>query len=154
MFNKMIESRSILLISYILVQGFIYWLELSNLRHMKKYGTQIPDAFEGYISQDTLARTMAYTTDKSLLGLTESVFTSVVMILFLFCGVLNIYNSWVMSLGISFIFGGTVFFLILSLASTALSVPFNLYGTFSIENRYGFNTMTTGLWASDMIKST
>jgi STE24 endopeptidase len=147
------EYRTILLISYLLVQGFICWLELVNLRYIKKYGLQIPAVFEGYINQETLPRAIAYATDKSFLGLAESVFSSVVMIFFLFWGILNMYSSWVMSLGFSFIPGGTVFFLILGLANTALSVPFSLYGTFRIENRFGFNTMTPGLWVSDMIKS-
>ena len=34
-----------------------------------------------------------------------------------------------------------------------ISVPFNLYSTFRIENKYGFNTMTPKLWIVDFIKS-
>src|SRR3989304_5861431 len=34
-----------------------------------------------------------------------------------------------------------------------LSIPFSLYNTFRIEKKYGFNTMTLGLWITDGIKS-
>ena len=53
-----------------------------------------------------------------------------------------------------FVLSGVVFFLVLSYANTIISIPFDLYSTFRIENKYGFNTMTWKLWISDFIKST
>jgi STE24 endopeptidase len=50
--------------------------------------------------------------------------------------------------------GGLLFFLFLTLAQTLLDIPFSLYNTFRIENRYGFNTTTKGLWLADLLKST
>jgi STE24 endopeptidase len=46
-----------------------------------------------------------------------------------------------------------VFFLLLSYVSTFLSIPFSLYDTFKIENKYGFNAMTVKLWMLDFLKS-
>ena len=66
---------------------------------------------------------------------------------------LNIYNAWIVSLSLSFILSGLVFFLLLTYAETIISIPFSLYSTFKIENKYGFNTMTFKLWKSDTIKS-
>jgi len=43
--------------------------------------------------------------------------------------------------------------LFLSYAGTLLSIPFDLYSTFKIENKYGFNTMTPKLWLIDFLKS-
>jgi len=66
---------------------------------------------------------------------------------------LNIYDSWVSSLRWPFVISGVLFFLILSYAGIFLSIPFSLYSTFKIENKYGFNTMTPKLWLTDFLKS-
>jgi STE24 endopeptidase len=40
------------------------------------------------------------------------------------------------------------------LISGALDLPFTLYNTFKIEERFGFNKMTVKLWLADLLKST
>lgn len=147
------KYQFIMLICYLLVEGFEYWLRFINLRYMKKHGTEVPAGFEGYIDESVLKKTQAYTLDTSKLSLAESVFSSAVMIVFLFGGLLNAYNNWIGSFKLSFVPQGAVFFLILSFVNTALSIPFSLYRTFRIENRYGFNTMTPALWLMDLVKS-
>ena len=72
----------------------------------------------------------------------------------MFGGLLGIYDQWVSSLSTSFVVSGLLFFLFLTLAETLLDIPFSLYLTFRIENRYGFNTMTKKLWLTDLLKST
>lgn len=144
----------IILFSYIFVQGIEYWLKFINLRHMKRHGMNIPQGFEGYIDKAVLQKTHAYTIENNSLSFVESLFSNAVLLIFLFGGVLDIYNSWISSFGIPFILKGTVFFLILNYANTFLSIPFSLYSTFKIENKYGFNTMTAKLWFADLLKST
>lgn len=141
------------MILYLLVQAFEYWLKFLNLQYMKKYGTRVPEGFEGYIDEQALRKTYAYTIERSSLSFIELVFGNIAMIVFLFGGVLGIYNRWIGSLGLPFVVKGTVFFLVLAFVTTLLSVPFSLYSTFRIENKYGFNTMTWKLWVADLAKS-
>ena len=143
-----------ILAAYILVQCANYWLDYINIRHMKEKGLAIPPGFGGYIDEALLKKTHAYTIEHNTLGLVESVFSNIIMIVFLYLGLLAIYASWISSLSASFIIQGIFFFLILSYVSSLLSIPFSLYNTFKIENRYGFNTMTLKLWITDFIKST
>jgi STE24 endopeptidase len=143
----------IILFLFLLVQGAEYWLELINLRYMKKYGTRVPEGFEGAVDEPTLKKTHAYTVETSSLSLVESLFDSGLLLVFIFGGLLNLYNSWVVSLNLSFVFGGAVFFLLLTYASTVLSISFSLYGTFRIEKKYGFNTMSARLWIADLLKN-
>ncbi len=144
----------IILIVYVSTLFLQYWLDIINIGHMKKYGTKIPEGFEGFIDEAVLKRTIAYTLERNSFSLVESLFSSIVTLLFLFGGLLGWYTSWVSSLTGSFILQGTCFFLFLSYASSLLSVPFSLYSTFKIENTYGFNTMTPKLWLTDFVKST
>lgn len=147
------KYQIIILVCYLLVQGVEYWLKFLNIGHMKKYGMNVPPGFEEHIDEPTLRKTISYTIESSTLSFVDSLFGNVVLLIFLFGGLLNIYNSWIASLNLSFILQGALFFLLLSYASSLLSVPFSLYDTFKIENKYGFNTMTVKLWITDLLKS-
>ena len=143
----------IILFSYLFVQGIEYWLKFMNLRYMKKCGKDIPPVFKGYIDEATLEKIHAYTIEKSSFSFIKSFYGNALVLIFLFGGLLNIYNAWISSLNLSFISSGLVFFLLLSYVSTFLSIPFSLYDTFKIENKYGFNAMTVRLWIIDFLKS-
>ena len=128
-------------------------LQLLNLGHMKRFGSIIPDEFKGKIDEDLLKKIQEYELEKTRFSFVSSIFGNVTTIIFLFGGLLDIYNSWIASLNWSFILTGILFILLLSYASMILSMPFGLYGTFKIENKYGFNTMTPKLWVTDFLKS-
>lgn len=120
---------------------------------MMRFGLSIPPEFEGKIDGNLLKKTQEYEEEKTRFSFISSIFGNVITIIFIFGGLLNIYNSWIASLNRPFILTGILFLLILSYASTFLSIPFSLYSTFKIENKYGFNTTTPKLWLTDFLKS-
>ena len=138
---------------YILKETFEYFLQYINLRHLIKYGLTIPDPFTDQIDAGLLKKIQEYTIEKTRFGFITSAFGIFVTIVFFFGGLLNVYNTWISALDLKFILQGIIFFLLLGYASTIISVPFNLYSTFRIENKYGFNTMTLKLWFVDFLKS-
>ncbi|MEW5807202.1 MAG: M48 family metallopeptidase [Acidobacteriota bacterium] len=149
----MANYRFLFLIIYLLIFIFELWLKFLNLSHLKKHGGIVPPEFEGHVDSEILKKIRNYTIERSRLGFFESIFESGIFILFIFGGILDAYNSWIFSLDLPFVLSGVLFFLILSLASTFLSIPFSIFAAFRIENRYGFNTMTARLWLSDLVKS-
>jgi len=148
------KYQFLILVVYLLVQAAQYWLDLLNIRHMKQYGMTVPAGFEGQIDESVLKKAVSYTLERNRVGLIESVIGSVVLIIFLYAGLLNLYGNRLSSFALPFPVQGLLFFLFLSYASSFLSIPFSLYTTFRIENKYGFNTMTLKLWVTDFIKST
>jgi STE24 endopeptidase len=144
----------VVLFGYLFIQGFEYWLKYLNLRHMKTYGMNVPHGFEGYIDDVLLKKTHAYSLEHNRLSFIESLFGNAVLLVFIYGGLLNVYNSWIVSLDLPFIMTGLVYFLLLGYTSSALSLPFSIFSTFRIENKYGFNTMTVKLWITDLVKST
>ncbi len=118
-----------------------------------RFGLSIPPEFEGMIDENLVKKTQEYEGEKTRFSFISSIFGNIITIIFIFGGLLNIYNSWIVSLNEPFILTGILFLLILSYASTFLSIPFSLYSTFRIENKYGFNTMTLKLWLTDFLKS-
>ena len=138
--------------AYFAVVVLGYWLDYLNLSHLKKFGSVIPAEFEGQIDQALLSKTRDYNVEHTKFDFVSSVFNNIVFLLFIFV-LLNIYNSWIVSLNLPFVLAGLVFFVLLTYAETIVSMPFSLYSTFKIENRYGFNTMTFKLWLADTIKA-
>ena len=135
------------------ITAFTYWLRHINLRHLKAHGAKVPEGFEGAIDAEKLRTSSAYTFDSSRLGLWDSLFDNALLIAFLFGGLVVTYDAFVSSLSTSPIISAILFFLILSWISTLLGIPFDLYGTFRIEARYGFNTTTPRVWIADFLKS-
>ena len=138
---------------FTIITAFTYWLRYINLHHLKQYGATVPAGFEGAINVEQLRRSSAYTFDSSRLGLWDSLFDNTVLIVFLFSGMITTYDHFVRSLNMSPIVSAIIFFLLLSAASTFFGIPFDLYGTFRIEARYGFNATTPRIWIADFLKS-
>lgn len=143
----------IILTAYILKECFGYYLEFINIRHMAAKGSIVPDEFKGSVDTTLLQKTCDYQIENMRFGVAESMFNNIVVVVFIFGGLLNAYNSWVMSFNLSFVYCGVVFFLLLSYGETILSIPFSLWRTFKIEKKYGFNTTTVRIWLADSIKS-
>jgi len=120
---------------------------------MKKYGLSIPPEFEGMIDEPLLKKVQEYETEKTRCSFVSSIFSNIVTIVFIFGGLLGVYNSWVSSLNWPFVLSGILFFLLLSYATSVISIPFSLFVTFKIENKFGFNVMKPKLWLTDFLKS-
>jgi STE24 endopeptidase len=142
-----------LLTVYLLVLACRLWLRHLNLQQLKAHGHEVPAGFEGIVDRELLARTSAYTMATSRVGLIESLFSSLLLLLFLFGGLLEWYDDLILGLTTSFVGQGCLFVLGLLLAQTLLDIPFSLYRTFVIEERFQFNASTPKLWITDLLKS-
>ncbi|MDZ7265340.1 MAG: M48 family metallopeptidase [candidate division KSB1 bacterium] len=149
----MTDFMIIVFVIYLLFMAFGYWMKFLNLNYLKRNGHQIPAPFEGYIDGELLKRTSDYIFEHSRFGYIESIFNNVLVLGFLFGGILARYNQWIHSFDFPFILAGILFFFFLDLAATIIDIPFDLYSTFKIENKYGFNTTTPRLWIADFFKS-
>lgn len=139
--------------AYLLVLLAGLGLDLLNVVHLRRRGHLVPAELEGHVDDALLQKTAAYNTEHARLGILSSVVGSAATVLFLFTGAVALYDGWIAALTGSFVLGGVLFFLGLTLAETLLSVPFSLWSNFVIEERYGFNRKTAGIWIGDTIKS-
>jgi STE24 endopeptidase len=143
----------LLLTLYLLILGCRLWLRYLNLQHLKAHAHEVPAGFEGIVDRQLLARTSAYTLATSRVGLIESLFSSLLLLIFLFAGLLAWYDALILDVTTSFIGQGCLFVLGLLLAQTLIDIPFSLYRTFVIEERFQFNASTPKLWLTDLLKS-
>ena len=138
---------------FALTTAVTYWLRHINLNHLKRHGATVPEGLEAVINAETLAKTVAYTFDSSSLGLWESLFDNLLLVLFLFGGLLGLYDRFITGLSAHPVLQGVLFFIIISWLQTVLESPFSLYSAFVVEARHGFNTLTPKLWLIDLLKS-
>lgn len=124
-----------------------------NVAHLRRFGQEVPDVFRGEIDRETLTRMTNYTVDSSRLESLESLFDDAVLLVILLSGVLPWLAASIDSLHWPTVLSGLLFFAVLGLADTLLDLPFSLYGTFGIEKKYGFSTITPALWISDFFKN-
>lgn len=131
-----------------------YVLARLNIAHLRRHGHVVPEAFRGEIDEATLARMRDYTVESSRFHSLESLADDAILLAVLFAGAFPWLAGAIESLGIHPVWSGTLFFGVLYGASVVLDIPFSLYGTFVIERKYGFSTITPGLWLADLAKST
>jgi len=147
---------NILLIGFLLVFAFrsLFQLALNrlNVSHLRKHGKHVPRIFQGAVDEEKLAKISAYTADSSNFGIVVTMFDQAVLLAILLAGFLPWLSETVNHWHPGFIVQGLVFFAVLAVISNLLQIPFGLYSTFVIEERYGFNTRTLRLWFSDWIK--
>jgi len=127
------------------------WL---NLRHLQREGHAVPQVLAAEVDSARLARITAYTAARGRLGLLQSVSFTLLLGGFLFAGGLGWYDAAVFSAFPTFVAGGVAYLVGLLLLNSLLGVPFQLYSTFRLEARHGFNRQSLGLWCADWLKST
>src|SRR5450756_3047236 len=123
--------------AYLIVLGFGYWLKYLNITWLKAHGRIVPPEFQGVVDPELLNKMSDYTSENSRVGIIESILNSLITVLFLFGGLLGVYDSWVLSKTGSLLRGGLLFFLVLMFAELFIDIPFSLYRNFRIEERYG-----------------
>src|SRR6187402_1629124 len=140
------------LIAYLAVSGARAWLSWLNLRHLAREGHRVPVGLEGLVDRARLGQISDYTSERARFGLVHSALSTALTAAFLFGGGLGWYDRFSQGWSSSFVGQSVLFVLGLTLAGTLLEIPFQLYGTFRIEARHGFNRQTWGLWWTDWVK--
>jgi STE24 endopeptidase len=126
-------------------------LDLLNVQHMKKRGGIVPEGFDNLLDLEKLKRMHEYSLAQSKLGMVESVTGRLIFLVVILSGSLPLFQRALDDF--SFISGGLIFFGVLAFAAAMVGLPFEAYGIFSIEERFGFNTRTLRLWLWDLAKS-
>lgn len=142
---------SLLLVLNLLAQ---LWLNARQMRHVIRHRAQVPAAFAKHIDLPAHQKAADYTVAKLRLGLFETAWGSALLVGWTLLGGLDALNQALrQTLG-----GGLVQQLALlaafALIGGLLDLPLALYRTFKLEQRFGFNRSSLGLWVGDLLKAT
>ena len=124
-----------------------------NRQHLTRYGHVVPDVFKGEIEPDTLKRIRDYTVAVSNLGSIEILVDDLADLVIILSGFLPYLAGTHLLSGLNPVPAGIAFMFTCSFLLGLIDIPFDLYGTFVIERRFGFSTITFKLWLKDQIKT-
>jgi len=124
-------------------------VEILNIRHLK---TELPEEFAGYYDAEKYQTAQRYLKENTWFGIiTDTIFTPIT-IAFILLGGFNYVDTLARNFNFGPIPTGLIFSGILLLASQLLHIPFSVYGTFVIEEKYGFNRTTVKTFILDILK--
>ena len=124
--------------------------DVLNLRHLKP---ELPAAFADAFDEDEYERAQEYTRTRTRFGLLSSTVGLAVLLAFWFAGGFEWLDTLVRGWGLGPTTTGLLYIGLLVLGRGALSLPFSVYSTFVIEERFGFNETTPGTFVLDLAKS-
>ncbi len=125
-------------------------VEILNLRYLK---TTLPPEFVGYYDEDKYAASQRYLREKTRFGIIEDTFFTFVILTFIVVGGFNFVDEFARQFNQGPIITALIFLSVLMLLFYILHLPFSMYHTFVIEERYGFNRTTIGTFIFDVVKT-
>ena len=146
------------LFSVVLVLGLLtrFYLASRQIRHVARHRGQVPAAFASTITLASHQKAADYTIAKARFGILEMAFGAAVLLGWTLLGGIDALNQALQHSGLA-AYGALVSQLVLlalfALVSGLLDLPFTLYSTFNLEERFGFNKMTFKLWLADLARS-
>ena len=131
------------------------WLSHRQMRHVAAHRGTVPAAFAGTISLQAHQKAADYTLAKGRFGTLSTAFAGAMLLGWTLLGGLDALNALLRE-AVQSRFGNMAYQLALlaafALIGGLLDLPFELYSTFRIEQRFGFNRITPRLYVIDMVK--
>lgn len=144
------ESLKYLLIG-VLVFGYLLRKTLGYL-NVKNPVPAIPDTLMEYLNEAKLKESKAYQQENFRFKFLAGTFSFILTLLFITQGWFGAIDTWVAGYGLSPLVKSLVFFGLVFVGSDILSLPFDYYSTFVIEEKYGFNKTNIRTFFSDKVK--
>ncbi len=141
----LIVILGILIVHY----GLDLIVETLNVRHGSH---ALPDEFKGYYDDQKYRRSQEYLKERTVFSLVTGGFFLLVTITFIILGGFNYVDQWARGITQGQILTGLVFAAVIILGMRILQIPFSLYNTFIIEEKYGFNRTTPKVFVTDFFK--
>jgi STE24 endopeptidase len=125
---------------------------LADGLNLKQLQSELPQTFQGVYDADRYRKSQQYLKVNTQFGWVTSAFSLSLILVFWFAKGFPLLDQWVRSFELGPVLTGLVYMGILLLSKAILSLPFGLYATFVIEERFGFNTTTWKIYVMDLIK--
>lgn len=135
-----------------------FWLSSRQIRHVAAHRNQVPPAFASSVTLSAHQKAADYTIARARFGLLALAFNAAVLLGWTLLGGLDALNGWVLQASqalppgwqpMGYQLGLVTAFLLIG---GLLDLPWELWSTFRIEQAFGFNRMTLGLYLADMLK--
>ena len=128
------------------------WLAYRHLSHIKAHRAEVPEAFSNKISLEEHQKAADYTSSKVRFGRWPMLYDAALLLIWTFGGGLELLDQSWRGMELTSITTGIAVILSLMLIGSMLDLPFSIYSTFVIEEKFGFNRTTTKTFVVDLFK--
>ncbi len=125
---------------------------LSDYWNLTRLQEDLPEAFEGVYDPERYRKSQEYLKVNTRFGWMIAAFDLIVILVFWFGRGFPLLDEWVRSFGYGSILCGLMYIALLVVFKALLSLPFSIYHTFVIEERFGFNQTTLSTYLLDLLK--
>ena len=126
---------------------------LSSMLNMNSIDEKVPEGFEDYYDKGKYSRSQLYLKEKTFFGLFSSTFSLIVVLFVIHAGLFGSLDNLVSEYTNNQIIRGLLFFGILFFINDFINIPFSIYSTFIIEEKFGFNKTTYKTYILDKLKA-
>ena len=139
---------------FILIALLVLWnLDfISSILNLKALDPKLPEEFHGVYDEDKYAKSQDYTRVSERFGIITATYSLTLLLVFWFVGGFGWLDGWLRGFGWNEVVTGISFIGVLFFGNTLLNLPFQIYDTFVIEERFGFNKTTPKTFVVDQIK--
>ena len=131
------------------------WLALRQIRHVSAHAGAVPDTFADAIPLAAHRKAADYTAGKARLGMLDVAIGVAVVLALTVGGLLQaLSDAWTAVFARGSLAHGTALLLSVFFVQGIVSLPLAFYRVFVLEQRFGFNRMTLGLFLADLAKQT
>jgi STE24 endopeptidase len=128
------------------------WLSHRQISHITAHRATVPTAFAGKIDLNDHRRAADYTVTKTRFSRIPLFYDAGLLLIWTLGGGLQWLDQTASAFGFSPILTGIIVMLAFMLISSLLELPFSIYSTFVIEERFGFNRTTVKTFIVDLFK--
>jgi len=125
------------------------WADYVNL---KMLSPELPGPFKTVYEPERYRKSQEYLKINTRFGWIARMIDIVVLLIFWFVKGFFFLDQWVRSWDVNPILSGLLYIGILALIKAVLTIAFSIYGTFVIEERFGFNKTTWPTFGLDLLK--
>jgi len=126
---------------------------IADLLNLQSFDRGLPEEFRDTIDEPTYQKSLTYTAAKIKLGIFRSVYDLAILFAVWFLGGFNLLDGYLRGFNLSELATGLWFIGLIFLANYFLLWPFKIYGTFVLEEKFGFNRTTLKTFIADTLKS-
>jgi len=130
------------------------WLAARHIRHIARHRASVPAEFAPKVPLAAHQKAADYTVAKTRLGLIGTLWGAIVLIGFTLMGGLQLLSLAILPFTGPGLMHQLVLVMAFAVIASMLDLPLDWYRQFVLEQRFGFNKMTPGLWLGDLVKST
>lgn len=148
-----LHNFTLLFLAMLLISTLMrLYLSQRQINHVRKHRDQVPESFADKITLAEHQKAADYTTTKVKFGRLPLFYEVALLLIWTLGGGLDWLDKNILAFDLGPIVTGIVVILAFTLISSLLDLPFSIYNTFVIEEKFGFNRTTIKTFVIDMLK--